>query len=340
MSNTNSSFKNYLTEIGFAPVQRNLDLQSWNRQQAELRNREQAAKETQAANAIGLTVGPGGFNINNVPIRPTGSTSATRPTPTTRPAPTTPSQRYQPQITNARPSVGAPQGPRPQTTSASGGIGGRVTVGRRYAATLGGRQGYVTYNAQGQRSFTPNVPATATSTPTRTSTSTSSGSPTPKPTTASQISDIQTMRAASILRQSGQSAGAARIPTSTDIRTSQTAAATARPLNVASTALQPGTPNLGGSIPRIPVPQGLGSTPIQNVSGTAFRQPLSQAPQPQSLRRPTRAPILLRQHFDPFDVVMGHLIDEGYADNEDAAVVIMSNMSEEWIQSIIQEKYI
>ena len=44
----------------------------------------------------------------------------------------------------------------------------------------------------------------------------------------------------------------------------------------------------------------------------------------------------LVQSFDPFDIVMGHLIDEGFAENEEAAVVIMSNMSEEWIQSILE----
>ena len=39
--------------------------------------------------------------------------------------------------------------------------------------------------------------------------------------------------------------------------------------------------------------------------------------------------------FDVFDVIKGHLIDEGYADTEESALVIMANMSEEWKQSII-----
>ena len=42
-------------------------------------------------------------------------------------------------------------------------------------------------------------------------------------------------------------------------------------------------------------------------------------------------------HFDPFDVVLGHLIDEGYADTEESALQIMANMSEEWRQSIVEE---
>jgi len=41
-------------------------------------------------------------------------------------------------------------------------------------------------------------------------------------------------------------------------------------------------------------------------------------------------------HFDLFDVIKGHLLDEGYADNEDAALAIMANMSEEWKQSIVE----
>lgn len=40
-------------------------------------------------------------------------------------------------------------------------------------------------------------------------------------------------------------------------------------------------------------------------------------------------------HTDLFDIVKGHLLDEGYADTEQAAEVIMVNMSEEWKQSIL-----
>jgi len=36
-----------------------------------------------------------------------------------------------------------------------------------------------------------------------------------------------------------------------------------------------------------------------------------------------------------FDIIKGHLLDEGYADTEDAALAIMANMSQEWKQSIL-----
>ena len=44
--------------------------------------------------------------------------------------------------------------------------------------------------------------------------------------------------------------------------------------------------------------------------------------------------------FDPFDIVMGHLIDEGYAENETAAAVIMANMSEEWKTQILEQQVV
>ena len=46
----------------------------------------------------------------------------------------------------------------------------------------------------------------------------------------------------------------------------------------------------------------------------------------------------LTQSFDPFDVVLGHLIDEGYADTEQAALQIMANMGEEWRKNIVENR--
>jgi hypothetical protein len=39
--------------------------------------------------------------------------------------------------------------------------------------------------------------------------------------------------------------------------------------------------------------------------------------------------------YDLYDIILSHLLDEGYADTEDSALVIMANMSEEWKNSII-----
>ena len=43
------------------------------------------------------------------------------------------------------------------------------------------------------------------------------------------------------------------------------------------------------------------------------------------------------ESYDLYDIILSHLLDEGYADTEDAAESIMVNMSEEWRQSILDE---
>jgi hypothetical protein len=45
----------------------------------------------------------------------------------------------------------------------------------------------------------------------------------------------------------------------------------------------------------------------------------------------------LGEETDLFDTILEHLVDEGYADTEEAALKIMANMSEEWRQSIVEQ---
>lgn len=42
-----------------------------------------------------------------------------------------------------------------------------------------------------------------------------------------------------------------------------------------------------------------------------------------------------REQVDLYDIILSHLLDEGYAETPEAAEAIMVNMSEEWRQSII-----
>lgn len=44
-----------------------------------------------------------------------------------------------------------------------------------------------------------------------------------------------------------------------------------------------------------------------------------------------------QEDLDVFDLVKGHLLDEGFAETEEAALVIMANMSEDWKQSIVEQ---
>jgi hypothetical protein len=45
----------------------------------------------------------------------------------------------------------------------------------------------------------------------------------------------------------------------------------------------------------------------------------------------------LGEEVDVYDIVLSHLLDEGYVDNFDQAEAIMANMSEEWIDNILDE---
>jgi hypothetical protein len=47
----------------------------------------------------------------------------------------------------------------------------------------------------------------------------------------------------------------------------------------------------------------------------------------------------MSEDFDIFDTILEHLVAEGYADTNEAALAIMANMSEEWRQSIVEEVF-
>ncbi|MGA0083413.1 MAG: hypothetical protein ACO3H5_07205 [Candidatus Nanopelagicales bacterium] len=83
------------------------------------------------------------------------------------------------------------------------------------------------------------------------------------------------------------------------------------------------TRRLGGSdLRRLPTP-----SPTLQSKGTY-------KPGSASVSKPVRSREFARE--DMFDLVKGHLLDEGYADTEEAAIAIMANMSEEWRESIFE----
>jgi hypothetical protein len=45
--------------------------------------------------------------------------------------------------------------------------------------------------------------------------------------------------------------------------------------------------------------------------------------------------VVRKEEVDLYDVILSHLLDEGYADTQEAAEAIMVNMSEDWRDSII-----
>ena len=121
-----------------------------------------------------------------------------------------------------------------------------------------------------------------------------------------------------------------RTPTSAELKAAQAARASGASPEKALQAAK----SVGGAL----------SQATAAASKPAAFSPTSAAakttPTPVTPKAPTGGPRtraqVLGQSFDPFDVVKGHLIDEGYADTEEAALKIMANMSEEWRQSIVE----
>jgi len=76
----------------------------------------------------------------------------------------------------------------------------------------------------------------------------------------------------------------------------------------------------------------LRGTDVGGAGGSVAAPVVAARPSTQQQTRQRR----LNMDLDLFDIVKGYLIDEGYAETEEAASVIMANMSEEWRQSIIE----
>jgi len=62
----------------------------------------------------------------------------------------------------------------------------------------------------------------------------------------------------------------------------------------------------------------------------------SKAPSPKEKAKARKA-LGLGEAVDLYDIILSHLLDEGYADTQEQAEVIMVNMSEDWRESIVEE---
>jgi len=67
----------------------------------------------------------------------------------------------------------------------------------------------------------------------------------------------------------------------------------------------------------------------------ALKKPKSKKSFPNRLRRSDGQGII--DSYDYYDIILSHLLDEGYAETPEAAEVIMVNMSEEWRDDIVEE---
>lgn len=76
---------------------------------------------------------------------------------------------------------------------------------------------------------------------------------------------------------------------------------------------------------------------VQSARQSAHgEQPQSTKPNPEDKKKSAWDQL---QSVDLFDLVKGHLLDEGYAETEEAALQIMANMSEEWREGILDEGF-
>ena len=94
-----------------------------------------------------------------------------------------------------------------------------------------------------------------------------------------------------------------------------------------------------GRISRI-IPHGIGdhANKTQSRVSTIVRKdpgaPTSQKLPPQEKKKASKE-IVRKEQVDLYDIILSHLLDEGYADTYEAAEAIMVNMSEDWRESII-----
>jgi len=139
------------------------------------------------------------------------------------------------------------------------------------------------------------------------------------------------------------SAPAAR-PASTAAARPAASAPTAKPAPTAAAKSSAAPAPTAAAKPKTPNPlmqktfgYQTGKAPDQ-VAKTAAPTPAAK-PTPTPAKRPMGSvkPGSLVSGFDMFDVVKGYLIDEGFAETEQAAIAIMANMSEDWKLQIIDE---
>jgi hypothetical protein len=76
---------------------------------------------------------------------------------------------------------------------------------------------------------------------------------------------------------------------------------------------------------------------IRQAANTKAKEKADESPTKSAKKRTKMSDVDVRESHDFFDVVLSHLLDEGYCDSQESAIAMMTSMSEEWIDSIISE---
>jgi len=82
---------------------------------------------------------------------------------------------------------------------------------------------------------------------------------------------------------------------------------------------------------------GRGPRLIDAYDKPPYSDEVKDAPKYKPVRKgPKMKGVIKKEEVDIYNIILSHLLDEGYADTEEAATVIMVNMSEDWRQSIVE----
>lgn len=103
--------------------------------------------------------------------------------------------------------------------------------------------------------------------------------------------------------------------------------------------LYPGAPDLTHSFPLSPeekeLARKIGLHAKEKAEKQADESPTRSAAR---IKRTTdMSKVRVGETFDAYDLVLTHLLDEGYCDSQDSAVKMMAAMSQDWINSIIEQ---
>ena len=104
--------------------------------------------------------------------------------------------------------------------------------------------------------------------------------------------------------------------------------------------LYPGAPDLTHSFPLSPEEK----KSARNIGHSAEKKAKKQADESQTksaaqpIRRTTDlSNVKIGESVDTYDLVLTHLLDEGYCNSQESATKMMAAMSQDWINSIIEQ---
>jgi hypothetical protein len=210
------------------------------------------------------------------------------------------------------------------STGDAGPAGNKINLGGQtlYKAKLGGKDVYV-----GPKAAKPTTPAA--SRPTTPAASRPTSTPAASRPTSTPAASRPTSTPAASRPTSTPAATAAPKPTPTP----------AKPVGSAMDQWAAANPKLAAAKAERDRTRGTSATTNPLMKDMKSSMPAPKAPAPSTAKTGfdlAKKGTNLAAGIDIFDLVKGHLLDEGYAETEQNAIVMMANMSEEWRKSILE----